>query len=286
MHWISRFFCLIILTVVSASAQAQTAQIPSTADLANFYVRQIPTLLPMSNGTNERQKRDQLALQIYKATINLSYSYPALRTININIYNSYITSTVFSFNVPTITRNTALPLATQLSVGINKIMQDYVDAQSTAASQATNNEGIGAKGNVFVISTEGKPQVRISTGMVDFAGAINVNGSIKATKVDFQNLRVAEGAYFDRGISATGKSEFSGEVAIYGQVLASAGLNVRNGLLVEGEVKISNSGLPCNNDTEGAMRYVKEQKEFQGCNGQSWVTLNPAISNGNSGGGN
>ena len=45
-------------------------------------------------------------------------------------------------------------------------------------------------------------------------------------------------------------------------------------LHVEGNIKVGNENNTCNADTEGSIRYNKPTKQFQGCDGTNWVSLN------------
>ena len=44
-------------------------------------------------------------------------------------------------------------------------------------------------------------------------------------------------------------------------------------LHVNGSIIIANDTSTCNNDTEGAIRYNKPTKKFQGCDGTNWINL-------------
>ena len=45
-------------------------------------------------------------------------------------------------------------------------------------------------------------------------------------------------------------------------------------LHVNGSIIIANDTNTCNNDTEGAIRYNRPSKKFEGCDGTNWVSLN------------
>ena len=44
-------------------------------------------------------------------------------------------------------------------------------------------------------------------------------------------------------------------------------------LHVNGSIIIANDTNTCNNDTEGAIRYNRPSKQFQGCDGSNWINL-------------
>ena len=43
---------------------------------------------------------------------------------------------------------------------------------------------------------------------------------------------------------------------------------------VKGSIIVGNDTNTCNSNTEGAIRYDKPSKKFQGCDGTNWVNLN------------